>query len=79
MKMPFGKYKGEELSDIPAVYLEWLLENVSMKDDLHKAVEEAWIAAEEKERDPFSDWREEVDSEYAQQMGLDPEWYKDET
>ena len=28
MKMPFGKYKGRDIRDIPLGYLEWLLENV---------------------------------------------------
>jgi len=27
MKMPFGKYKGQELDDVPANYLMWLHEN----------------------------------------------------
>jgi uncharacterized protein (DUF3820 family) len=27
MKMPFGKYKGEDLEDVPTGYLLWLLEN----------------------------------------------------
>ena len=25
MKMPWGKFKGEELEDIPTDYLEWIL------------------------------------------------------
>lgn len=28
MQMPFGKYKGEELENIPVDYIEWVLENV---------------------------------------------------
>ena len=27
MKMPFGKYKGEPLSDLPIGYLEWFKRN----------------------------------------------------
>lgn len=27
MKMPFGKYKGVEMSDLPLDYLEWLVKN----------------------------------------------------
>jgi hypothetical protein len=26
-KMPFGKYKGEEMQDVPAIYLHWLWTN----------------------------------------------------
>lgn len=33
MKMPFGKYKGVELADIPADYIDWLLGNI---DDLRE-------------------------------------------
>jgi uncharacterized protein (DUF3820 family) len=28
MKMPFGKYKDQEVEDIPSYYLEWILTNV---------------------------------------------------
>lgn len=27
MKMPFGKYKGQDVEDVPTGYLLWLLEN----------------------------------------------------
>lgn len=30
MKMPFGKYKGIEMVEIPPSYLSWLLQNVKM-------------------------------------------------
>jgi hypothetical protein len=26
-KMPFGKYKGEDMQDVPAIYLHWLWTN----------------------------------------------------
>lgn len=29
MRMPFGKYKGDEMDDLPTHYLRWLAENVS--------------------------------------------------
>lgn len=28
MKMPFGKYKGQALEDLPGDYLTWCLENL---------------------------------------------------
>ena len=28
-KMPFGKYKGQPLQDIPATYLRWLRDTIS--------------------------------------------------
>lgn len=30
MRMPFGKFKGEELLDIPVGYLEWCLDNLEL-------------------------------------------------
>lgn len=32
MKMPWGKFKGEDIEDIPSGYLHWLAENC--EDDL---------------------------------------------
>ena len=31
-KMPFGKYKGEEMQDVPASYLHWLWTNGKNRD-----------------------------------------------
>jgi len=31
--MPFGKYKGEQMQDVPASYLHWLWTEGSMKND----------------------------------------------
>lgn len=33
MKMPFGKHKGEPVSDIPRSYFRWLLEQDFIYDD----------------------------------------------
>jgi preprotein translocase subunit Sec63 len=41
MKMPFGKYKGEWVEDLPESYLLWLIENVSLREPLRAAVWEA--------------------------------------
>lgn len=40
MKMPFGKYKGEEVEDLPIRYLIWLKENTELYGDLEKLVDE---------------------------------------
>ena len=37
--MPFGKHRGTPISDLPDDYLDWLLENVEVKDSLSKALE----------------------------------------
>lgn len=29
MNMPFGKYKGQSLEDLPTSYIQWLLENAN--------------------------------------------------
>lgn len=33
MKIPFGKYKGEDIRDVPSGYLDWLLENFDPKTE----------------------------------------------
>lgn len=38
MKMPFGKFKGEEVEDIPEGYLFWLWDNVELRTPLLEAV-----------------------------------------
>jgi uncharacterized protein (DUF3820 family) len=32
--MPWGKYKGQEMQDVPATYLIWLLENEKCSGDV---------------------------------------------
>lgn len=49
MKMPWGKYKGENISDIPDSYLLWLhfsasySDNTRLKDEAMKEVEIRFI------------------------------------
>jgi hypothetical protein len=38
MKMPFGKFRGRPLRDVPDDYLGWLADNVDMKPRLRAAV-----------------------------------------
>lgn len=39
MKMPFGKYKDKEISDINTGYLDWLYNNTNLKGELKKEIE----------------------------------------
>ncbi len=39
--MPFGKYKGRLIGDIPEDYLEWFADNVKTKPALAEAVAKA--------------------------------------
>ena len=39
MLMPFGKYKGEPLDEIPSDYLEWALENCDLRPALQAEME----------------------------------------
>lgn len=38
MQMPFGKYRGNEIADIPKGYLKWLESNVAMQGDLGEEI-----------------------------------------
>ena len=38
MLMPFGKYKGQDLSALPDEYLLWLSANIPLRDPLRSAV-----------------------------------------
>ena len=37
--MLFGKYQGYELKDVPAVYLLWIYDNLSLRDDLKEYID----------------------------------------
>jgi DNA polymerase-3 subunit epsilon len=37
-KMPFGKYKGQPMQDVPASYLHWLWTQQGMEHDKQSAV-----------------------------------------
>ena len=34
MRMPFGRYKGNEVASIPPDYLEWVMDNLSIGSEL---------------------------------------------
>lgn len=40
MRMPFGKYAGQDLEDLPDSYLQWVAENVEGHDALVKECED---------------------------------------
>lgn len=40
MKIPFGKYKGQQLEDVPTSYLYWLAENIEGNAALVKEAED---------------------------------------
>jgi hypothetical protein len=53
MKMPFGKHKGEEISQIDKKYLEWVINNLEdINQELYDEIESELIerAAEEDQR-----------------------------
>ena len=39
--MPFGKYKGQKLKDVPAGYLLWLYDNFKCSKDLRAYIQES--------------------------------------
>lgn len=42
MRMPFGKFKGVELGDLPDDYLAWLTTLHDLRDPLRSAVATEW-------------------------------------
>jgi hypothetical protein len=47
MRMPFGKYKGRALRDVPDNYLGWLLDECDLQPRLRRAVEKELDTREE--------------------------------
>jgi hypothetical protein len=50
--MPFGKHKGELISDIPTEYLDWLITTVELRDWLLSAVSEELRARLDEDDEP---------------------------
>jgi hypothetical protein len=36
--MPFGKYEGHEIEEIPRDYLQWIADNLDLYGDLREAI-----------------------------------------
>jgi exodeoxyribonuclease X len=45
--MPFGKYKGTRIADIPRDYLEWMLQNMELSGGLKIAVQNTYAGAKQ--------------------------------
>ena len=39
MRMPWGKYAGQEISTIPTGYIRWILDNLDFQGELREALE----------------------------------------
>lgn len=52
MTMPFGKYKGVPLSDIPDEYLDWLRTRDDLRDPLLSALNEELARRQRSRPDP---------------------------
>lgn len=37
--MPFGKYKGDKLANVPAAYLLWAFDNLTLQPNLKRYIE----------------------------------------
>jgi hypothetical protein len=42
-RMPFGKYRGMPLMDLPARYVRWLMAQPWMRDPLRSALQQEWL------------------------------------
>ena len=40
MTMPFGKYKGQTVDELPPDYCRWLLGNIDLREPLRSAIEQ---------------------------------------
>lgn len=46
IKIPFGKYKGQLIADLPDMYLEWLLDQGWMHEKFESLVQQTKIELE---------------------------------
>lgn len=57
MRMPFGKYAGEDIEDVPSKYLKWFLENIDPETTFLESIVE--------EVDKEYKWREKYNEHIA--------------
>lgn len=48
--MPFGKYKGVKLANVPASYLLWIYDNLELHDDLKNYISENYQYLQDESR-----------------------------
>jgi len=49
--MPFGKFKGDKLANVPAWYLLWIYDNMMLQDNLKKYIKDnRQVLEQEKKR-----------------------------
>jgi hypothetical protein len=46
MRMPFGKYQGRDLEEIPKDYLNWIAEHIDLYGPLREAVFDVLVGKE---------------------------------
>jgi len=46
MKMPFGKFKGYDLADLPDNYLDWLWFEIELREPLKSAIHREYLTRE---------------------------------
>ncbi len=72
MRMPFGKYKDQEIYNIPSGYLKWVLENIPNQDilsEVRKALLDRMLLQFE--------YQDEEQEDIAEYVSGDPDFYKD--
>ena len=83
MKMPFGKYKGRDVTEVPESYLSWALGHVKLEAGLARAiVAQLGILALERKRDRlaaecYRPIRREFERWVPSLRPLIDEWYRD--
>lgn len=79
MRMPFGKYKGQDLAALPDDYLRWVIANIPLREPLWSALTEemarrgyeALPAPPAPPRRPLTQSREAAEGAWT--MGGDPQ------
>lgn len=65
MRMPFGRHKGQELSEVPWDYLEWL-ESIDLRPHLRAEVEAEKRRRREQSDSWWANWRQRERSKWQQ-------------